>query len=189
MSQPFKIFCMPVSKLLALQKSVLTSKTTTSESLTSEGKDVKEQNGKPSDSFHILFCFQSKNFDSLLLRFSLYPDTLYCISVLISRLSYFNEVHGVIYIASLGGYNLMLEEDPSENRMIESIKLFYILASSSYFARTPFILFLNKTDLFRYVNFATKFSKKGFCTNYFFIKTSDQSLDKLYYFHILFFNA
>ena len=67
----------------------------------------------------------------------------------IPRLSYFNEVHGVIYIASLGGYNLMLEEDPSENRMIESIKLFYILASSSYFARTPFILFLNKTDLFR----------------------------------------
>ena len=78
---------------------------------------------------------------------------LFCIKFSIHRLSYFNQVHGVIYIASLGGYNLMLEEDPSVNRMIESIKLFYILTSSAYFAQTSFILFLNKTDLFRYVSF------------------------------------
>ena len=74
---------------------------------------------------------------------------------LFSRLSYFDEVHGVIYIASLNGYNLKIEEDSTQNRLIESINLFYILASSSYFANTPFILFLNKTDLFRYVHITT----------------------------------
>ena len=57
----------------------------------------------------------------------------------------------MIYIASLNGYNLKIEEDNTQNRLIESINLFYILASSSYFANTPFILFLNKTDLFRYL--------------------------------------
>ena len=68
---------------------------------------------------------------------------------LFCRLSYFNEVDGVIYIASLSGYNLNLEEDPSENQMIECIKLFYTLTNSAFFAKTPFILFLNKTDVFK----------------------------------------
>ena len=66
-----------------------------------------------------------------------------------SRLSYFNEVDGVIFIASLSGYNLILEEDPTENQMIECIKLFYTLTNSAFFAKTPFILFLNKTDVFK----------------------------------------
>ena len=65
------------------------------------------------------------------------------------RLSYFNEVDGVIFIASLSGYNLILEEDPTENQMIECIKLFYTLTNSAFFAKTPFILFLNKTDVFK----------------------------------------
>ena len=72
---------------------------------------------------------------------------------LFCRLSYFNEVDGVIYIASLSGYNLNLEEDPSENQMIECIKLFYTLTNSAFFAKTPFILFLNKTDVFKWVIF------------------------------------
>ena len=67
----------------------------------------------------------------------------------LSRLSYFNEVDGVIFIASLSGYNLILEEDPTENQMIECIKLFYTLTNSAFFAKTPFILFLNKTDVFK----------------------------------------
>ena len=81
-----------------------------------------------------------------------FRDKSLYVQFLFSRLSYFDEVHGVIYIASLNGYNLKIEEDNTQNRLIESINLFYILASSSYFANTPFILFLNKTDLFRYVH-------------------------------------
>ena len=55
----------------------------------------------------------------------------------------------MIFIASLSGYNLILEEDPTENQMIECIKLFYTLTNSAFFAKTPFILFLNKTDVFK----------------------------------------
>ena len=89
---------------------------------------------------------------------------------LFSRLSYFDEVHGVIYIASLNGYNLKIEEDNTQNRLIESINLFYILASSSYFANTPFILFLNKTDLFRYAHITVNFTAAfiAFQINFFY---------------------
>ena len=91
-----------------------------------------------------------------------------------SRLSYFDEVHGVIYIASLNGYNLKIEEDNTQNRLIESINLFYILASSSYFANTPFILFLNKTDLFRYVHTYYHYFTAAFISfkiNFFYFRT------------------
>ena len=67
----------------------------------------------------------------------------------IFRLNYFDNVHGVLYIASLGGYNLVLEEEPTTNRMMESLKLFHTLTSSPIFAKTSFMLFLNKTDVFR----------------------------------------
>ena len=67
----------------------------------------------------------------------------------ISRLNYFDNVHGVLYIASLSGYNLVLEEEPTTNRMMESLKLFHTLTSSPIFAKTSFMLFLNKTDVFR----------------------------------------
>lgn len=65
------------------------------------------------------------------------------------RLNHFDRVNGVIYIAALSGYNLVLEEDGTTNRMIESLRLFHTLTSSPIFARTPFILFLNKTDIFK----------------------------------------
>ncbi len=54
-------------------------------------------------------------------------------------------------MAALSGYNLKLEEDNSTNRLIESLRLFFTLSSSKVFLGKPFILFLNKTDLFRYL--------------------------------------
>lgn len=43
----------------------------------------------------------------------------------------------------------MLREDRQVNRMVESLKLFEDVVNSPYFADSAFILFLNKTDLFR----------------------------------------
>ena len=45
-------------------------------------------------------------------------------------------------------YDQMLFEDERVNRMHESIMLFDTLLNSRWFANTPFILFLNKVDLF-----------------------------------------
>lgn len=43
---------------------------------------------------------------------------------------------------------MVLREDLNTNRMIESIKLFGEVTSSTWFQNTNFILFLNKKDLF-----------------------------------------
>lgn len=44
---------------------------------------------------------------------------------------------------------MLLEEDSNTNRLVESLKLWKALTSSEFFIKTPFILFLNKSDLFR----------------------------------------
>jgi guanine nucleotide-binding protein subunit alpha len=44
---------------------------------------------------------------------------------------------------------MVLEEDTSTNRLLESLKLWKALTSSQFFKGTPFILFLNKSDLFQ----------------------------------------
>ncbi len=69
--------------------------------------------------------------------------------IMFSRLHYFDNVNAVIYMAALSGYNLKLEEDNTTNRLIESLRLFFTLSSSKVFWGKPFILFLNKTDLFK----------------------------------------
>jgi hypothetical protein len=43
---------------------------------------------------------------------------------------------------------MILEEDAKTNRLVESLKLWKALTSSQFFKLTPFILFLNKSDLF-----------------------------------------
>jgi len=60
----------------------------------------------------------------------------------------FDGVTALIYCASLIDYNLTLDEDPSVNRMSESLLLFRQLLSLQCFAQVPVILFLNKKDLF-----------------------------------------
>jgi len=44
---------------------------------------------------------------------------------------------------------MVLEEDSKTNRLVESLKLWKALTSSQFFKKTPFVLFLNKSDLFR----------------------------------------
>ncbi|SCU88717.1 LAME_0E00892g1_1 [Lachancea meyersii CBS 8951] len=61
----------------------------------------------------------------------------------------FQGITAVLFVLAVSEYDQMLFEDERVNRMHESIMLFDTLLSSKWFADTPFILFLNKTDLFR----------------------------------------
>jgi len=60
----------------------------------------------------------------------------------------FDDVVAVIFFASLSEYEQTLAEDINTNRMSESISLFKQLLTLECFNNTPFILFLNKYDLF-----------------------------------------
>jgi len=60
----------------------------------------------------------------------------------------FDDVRAVIYCVNLAGYNQVLFEDQSRNRMIESLELFAKVVSNPVFKDTPMFLFLNKRDLF-----------------------------------------
>lgn len=55
----------------------------------------------------------------------------------------------MIFCVSLSEYDQVLREDSTQNRMKESMLLFDEICNSSYFRATPFILFLNKVDLFK----------------------------------------
>jgi GTPase SAR1 family protein len=61
----------------------------------------------------------------------------------------FDKVNGVLFIVALNGYDQCCFEDSSKNRLIESLEIFEHLLETECFKKTPFILFLNKTDLFR----------------------------------------
>jgi len=61
----------------------------------------------------------------------------------------FSTVTAVIFLAAINEYDMLLEEDSNTNRLVESLKLWKALTSSEFFIKTPFILFLNKSDLFR----------------------------------------
>ncbi|SCV02331.1 LANO_0F16820g1_1 [Lachancea nothofagi CBS 11611] len=61
----------------------------------------------------------------------------------------FQGITAVLFVLAVSEYDQMLFEDERVNRMHESIMLFDTLLNSRWFANTPFILFLNKTDIFK----------------------------------------
>mmetsp|Transcript_11173 Transcript_11173/g.14887 ORF Transcript_11173/g.14887 Transcript_11173/m.14887 type:complete len:358 (-) Transcript_11173:245-1318(-) len=61
----------------------------------------------------------------------------------------FEDVTAILFFVALSEYNLTLFEDPSVNRMHESLKLFDEIVNAKWFVDTPIILFLNKSDLFK----------------------------------------
>jgi G-protein alpha subunit len=61
----------------------------------------------------------------------------------------FDCVTAVLFVVSLCGYDQVLREDETQNRMKESLLLFDEIVNSPWFCDTSFILFLNKIDLFR----------------------------------------
>lgn len=60
----------------------------------------------------------------------------------------FEGITAVLFVLALSEYDQVLFEDSRVNRMHESIMLFETLINSRWFRDTPFILFLNKIDLF-----------------------------------------
>lgn len=61
----------------------------------------------------------------------------------------FDSVTVVLFCAALSEYDQMLREDPTTNRMKESLVLFDEIVNSPWFRNTPIVLFLNKMDLFK----------------------------------------
>jgi GTPase SAR1 family protein len=61
----------------------------------------------------------------------------------------FEDVTSVLFVVSLIEYDMKLYEDNTTNRLQESLKLFKEISGSKYFTNSTFILFLNKSDLFK----------------------------------------
>jgi len=64
-------------------------------------------------------------------------------------LNHFHSVSAVIFLTAINEYDMVLSEDSKTNRLLESLVLWKALSSSQFFQKTPFILFLNKSDLFK----------------------------------------
>lgn len=60
----------------------------------------------------------------------------------------FDDVKAIIFLVGLSGYNQVMFEDASYNRMKESLELFSEVTKKDIFKNTPIFLFLNKKDLF-----------------------------------------
>ncbi|KAL8574602.1 hypothetical protein ACOMHN_061602 [Nucella lapillus] len=59
----------------------------------------------------------------------------------------FNDVTAIIFVTACSGYNLVLREDASQNRLRESLELFKSIWTNRWLRTISVILFLNKQDL------------------------------------------
>ncbi|XP_033626084.1 guanine nucleotide-binding protein G(s) subunit alpha-like [Asterias rubens] len=59
----------------------------------------------------------------------------------------FNDVTAIIFVVACSSYNLVLREDPSQNRLRESLELFKSIWNNRWLRTISVILFLNKQDL------------------------------------------
>ncbi|CAN0387915.1 unnamed protein product, partial [Hapterophycus canaliculatus] len=60
----------------------------------------------------------------------------------------FDDVKAVVFLISLAGYNQVMFEDATQNRLQEALDLFTQVVSNPIFRDTPIHVLLNKTDLF-----------------------------------------
>jgi len=60
----------------------------------------------------------------------------------------FDDVKSILFCVNLAGYNQVLFEDNTKNRMVEEFELFQKVVHNSIFETTPIFLFLNKKDIF-----------------------------------------
>lgn len=61
----------------------------------------------------------------------------------------FHEVDCVVFVVNLNGYNRMLDEDPTHNRLLEDLRCFEATINFQLFKHTPFWLIFNFRDLFK----------------------------------------
>jgi guanine nucleotide-binding protein G(i) subunit alpha len=63
---------------------------------------------------------------------------------------FYEGVVAMIYVAALDEWDVVLPEDPKKMRMEESLEVFESMINHEWFQQTPWILFLNKKDLFEH---------------------------------------
>lgn len=61
---------------------------------------------------------------------------------------FFDDVQAIIFVVNTGGYNKVLFEDQTKNRLHEAIELFDETVNKGCFADTPIFTFFNKKDIF-----------------------------------------
>jgi len=59
----------------------------------------------------------------------------------------FNDVTAIIFVVACSSYNMVLREDPSQNRLREALSLFDNIWNNGWLRNISVILFLNKQDL------------------------------------------
>ncbi|RWS10506.1 guanine nucleotide-binding protein-like protein, partial [Dinothrombium tinctorium] len=59
----------------------------------------------------------------------------------------FNDVTAIIFVTACSSYNMVLREDPNQNRLRESLELFKSIWNNRWLRTISVILFLNKQDL------------------------------------------
>ncbi|XP_073350894.1 guanine nucleotide-binding protein G(o) subunit alpha-like [Pagrus major] len=64
-------------------------------------------------------------------------------------LSCFDCIQAALFVVALSSYDTTLMEDPSGNRLKESLELFRSICTNAVFRSTSLILLMNKTDLFQ----------------------------------------
>ncbi|KAJ3271581.1 hypothetical protein HDV01_006543 [Terramyces sp. JEL0728] len=65
-----------------------------------------------------------------------------------SWLTYFDDVHSILFVASLSAYDKYLAEDCTINMMVDSLVLFEQIINHPLLDKPSFVLFLNKRDLY-----------------------------------------
>jgi len=71
----------------------------------------------------------------------------------------FDDVKALLFVVSLAGYDQVMFEDPTQNRMHEQLALFAQIVNTAQFKNTPIFVFLNKKDLFEQMMRTTPLSK------------------------------
>ncbi|EPS98032.1 hypothetical protein FOMPIDRAFT_1031729 [Fomitopsis schrenkii] len=62
---------------------------------------------------------------------------------------YFDDMNAILFLAPISCFDQMLEEEPSVNRLEDSVLLWKMIVSNPLLAKTSIVLFLNKVDIFK----------------------------------------
>jgi len=62
---------------------------------------------------------------------------------------YFDDMNAILFLAPISCFDQMLEEDPTVNRLEDSVLLWKTIVSNPLLAKTSIVLFLNKVDIFK----------------------------------------
>jgi GTPase SAR1 family protein len=64
-------------------------------------------------------------------------------------MSYFDLVHGIVFVTDIASFDQTLMEDPTVNRITDALELFKTIVNAPLLLHVSMILLLNKTDLLK----------------------------------------